>query len=375
MQRLPRSGGPGLTAPGRPAPVPGRSCPGACLDRSCCDHSSDHGVTIESCTGRWRAGRRSTSGAFGVASVHRSSQSRRRSMADRRCVDHDHDRAGHRRGGSVADTVKKGARITGADRSKLAGELTKKYTAGGEHPRPGRGDRPVVRVRAPDPHRERGVAAQPRGSDPREGEALSVSASDGGRMLRSSSSGSRSVGLGSERRPVPRRLRARAAPPRGSIRRRREDAPCDPRRWPPRSPGTSAPAGTPSASHAEPCGLATGRSTSALAPVEHQLERGGRSRDRGVADRRRPGTAAGARLRTAVPTADRGLPRARRRSTRFLVVRHSAAAPADRRRRGVPSATAAWSSRLALLVAGWPSSTRSLGARRSGGTRPGSARD
>jgi hypothetical protein len=36
----------------------------------------------------------------------------------------------HRRGGSVAETVKKGARITGADRAKLAGELTKKYTNG-----------------------------------------------------------------------------------------------------------------------------------------------------------------------------------------------------------------------------------------------------
>jgi hypothetical protein len=36
----------------------------------------------------------------------------------------------HRRGGSVAETVKKGARITGADRQKLAGELTKKYANG-----------------------------------------------------------------------------------------------------------------------------------------------------------------------------------------------------------------------------------------------------
>src|SRR3954452_17561298 len=35
-----------------------------------------------------------------------------------------------RRGGSVAETVKKGARITGADRAKLAGELTKKYSNG-----------------------------------------------------------------------------------------------------------------------------------------------------------------------------------------------------------------------------------------------------
>jgi hypothetical protein len=34
------------------------------------------------------------------------------------------------RGGFVADSVKKGARITGTDRSKLAGELTRKYTSG-----------------------------------------------------------------------------------------------------------------------------------------------------------------------------------------------------------------------------------------------------
>jgi hypothetical protein len=30
----------------------------------------------------------------------------------------------------VADSVKKGARISGSDRSKLAGELTKKYAQG-----------------------------------------------------------------------------------------------------------------------------------------------------------------------------------------------------------------------------------------------------
>ena len=30
----------------------------------------------------------------------------------------------------MAETVKKGARITGADRTKLAGELTKKYANG-----------------------------------------------------------------------------------------------------------------------------------------------------------------------------------------------------------------------------------------------------
>ena len=37
----------------------------------------------------------------------------------------------------MAETVKKGARITGADRAKLAGELTKKYADGasGELPK------------------------------------------------------------------------------------------------------------------------------------------------------------------------------------------------------------------------------------------------
>jgi hypothetical protein len=36
----------------------------------------------------------------------------------------------HVRGGFVADSVKKGARFRGTDRSKLAGELKKKYTSG-----------------------------------------------------------------------------------------------------------------------------------------------------------------------------------------------------------------------------------------------------
>ena len=56
----------------------------------------------------------------------------------------------------MADSVKKGARITGADRSKLAGELKKKYTQAVEHPSPGGGDGPLVRLRAPDPDGERG---------------------------------------------------------------------------------------------------------------------------------------------------------------------------------------------------------------------------
>jgi Helix-turn-helix domain len=36
----------------------------------------------------------------------------------------------HVRGGFVAEIAKKGARITGPDRSKLAGELKKKYSSG-----------------------------------------------------------------------------------------------------------------------------------------------------------------------------------------------------------------------------------------------------
>ncbi|MGB9378294.1 MAG: helix-turn-helix domain-containing protein [Mycobacteriales bacterium] len=31
---------------------------------------------------------------------------------------------------SVADTIKKGARVTGSDRTKLASDLTKKYSSG-----------------------------------------------------------------------------------------------------------------------------------------------------------------------------------------------------------------------------------------------------
>ena len=42
---------------------------------------------------------------------------------------------------------------------------------GGEHPGAGRGDRPVVRFRAPHPVRERGLAARPRWRDPRQGAA------------------------------------------------------------------------------------------------------------------------------------------------------------------------------------------------------------
>jgi Helix-turn-helix domain len=47
-----------------------------------------------------------------------------REAAWSRPAGHDHGRA------DIAEEVKKGARITGADRSKLAGELTKKYTSG-----------------------------------------------------------------------------------------------------------------------------------------------------------------------------------------------------------------------------------------------------
>ena len=69
--------------------------------------------------------------------------------------------------------LKKGARITGGDRSKLAADLKKKYSGGREHPRARRRDRPVLRVRAPDPGRVRGDAARSRRRHPRQ-EVLSA---------------------------------------------------------------------------------------------------------------------------------------------------------------------------------------------------------
>nr|WP_269326719.1 helix-turn-helix domain-containing protein [Kineosporia mesophila] len=53
-----------------------------------------------------------------------------RRLAGSSTRDHHGPRTTHVRGGFVAESVKKGARITGTDRSKLAGELKKKYTSG-----------------------------------------------------------------------------------------------------------------------------------------------------------------------------------------------------------------------------------------------------
>ena len=71
--------------------------------------------------------------------------------------------------------LKKGARITGGDRSKLAADLKRKYTSGGEHPLAGGRDRPLLRVRAPHAERVRGAAARPRRRHPRQ-EVLTSSA-------------------------------------------------------------------------------------------------------------------------------------------------------------------------------------------------------
>jgi hypothetical protein len=57
----------------------------------------------------------------------------------------------------MAETVKKGQRITGADRAKLAGELTKKYANGETAEKPA----PVSEGVVPEePGPEGGVAGQ-----------------------------------------------------------------------------------------------------------------------------------------------------------------------------------------------------------------------
>ena len=64
--------------------------------------------------------------------------------------------------------LKKGARITGGDRSKLAADLKKQVLGRGQHPRAGGRDRPVLRVRAPHPGRVRCDAARSRRRNPRQ---------------------------------------------------------------------------------------------------------------------------------------------------------------------------------------------------------------
>ena len=49
--------------------------------------------------------------------------------------------------------LKKGARITGGDRSKLAADLKRKYTRGASIRELASRDRPLVRLRAPDAQR------------------------------------------------------------------------------------------------------------------------------------------------------------------------------------------------------------------------------
>ena len=62
-----------------------------------------------------------------------------------------------RKGRAMAETVKKGARITGADRAKLAGELTKTPPTA----ETGEGSSPESEgVVAEDPRPEGGVAGQ-----------------------------------------------------------------------------------------------------------------------------------------------------------------------------------------------------------------------
>ena len=64
--------------------------------------------------------------------------------------------------------LKKGARITGGDRNKLAADLKRKYTSGASIRELAERDGSLVRLRAPDAQRVRGDAARPRRRDPRQ---------------------------------------------------------------------------------------------------------------------------------------------------------------------------------------------------------------
>ena len=76
--------------------------------------------------------------------------------------------------------LKKGARITGGDRTRLAADLKRKYSGGVEHPRAGGRDRPLLRVRAPHPRRVRGHPARTRRCHARQ-EVLTGSSPGGAR--------------------------------------------------------------------------------------------------------------------------------------------------------------------------------------------------
>ncbi len=282
----------------------------------------------------------------------------------------------------MADTVKKGARITGADRTKLASELTKKYSQGREHPRPRRGDRAVLRVRPPDPHRERRHAAQPGWCDPRQGQALTFPSgyrpSTRPPVLvpqpRERGSGHRTppAGSGLRRgtvRPRPARTTCRSARCRG-----RPCARTDARRTVvPRAAREAT--GTCGRSRQTALPAPNGDRSTTMAGHQAWVAIRSFSRDPTVAERKlAPGTWRRI-LGYARPyrRLDRGVPRARR-PRRALRRRHPAAASsgssttASSRRRPRRS-----SSRCRCSSPGSPWSTRSPGSC-SDGSRPGSAR-
>ena len=130
------------------------------------------------------------------------------------------------RGCNVAE-LKKGSRVTGDERGKLASDLKEKYECGAEHPAAGRVVGPVVRLRAPDPHRVRRDAARPRRGDPQE--ALLGRSRRGGAASRrcASCAGCRTTDEGDRTDGPDADVRPGSRPQgRRGVGRRRRRAPC-----------------------------------------------------------------------------------------------------------------------------------------------------
>lgn len=73
----------------------------------------------------------------------------------------------------MAETLKKGTRVTGADREKLAGDLKKRYAAG-ESIRALAASTGRLRVHPPHPERVRRDSARARRGYPRQVQALTA---------------------------------------------------------------------------------------------------------------------------------------------------------------------------------------------------------
>ncbi len=74
----------------------------------------------------------------------------------------------------MAETLKKGTRVTGADREKLAADLKKRYSAGESIRALAASTGRSVRVHPPHPERVRGDSARARRRDPGQVQALEI---------------------------------------------------------------------------------------------------------------------------------------------------------------------------------------------------------